>query len=113
MAGDLFKTKWDDGASTFADEADERRRKRARVGPTHLADVQWWTFEGGVTKPSKGTLTFGQSLSPGTKAWFIACWFNPPNQSGPATDPVSLLIQFGGLSKGTIRADQTGALKAT
>ena len=74
------------------------------VGEVPPADVQAWTFEGNVTKPSEIPLTVDQSLTPDTKVWFTAFWYNPRGLSGPATNPVSTLIQFGGLNKGTIRS---------
>jgi hypothetical protein len=78
------------------------------VGATPPDDVQDWTFQGGVSNPSKVTYTFDASIAPGSKVWFTAFWFNPRNQSGPATSPVSTVIQFGGISKGTLtRAEPT------
>jgi len=82
------------------------------VGVSPPGDFQNWTFESNVTRPSETTLSFDQSLALGTQVWFTAFWYNPRGQSGPATNPVSTLIQFGGLSKGTIRSTQTGTLKA-
>ncbi len=67
------------------------------VGPTPPAEIASWKFEGSTTRTTTD-VAFAPDLAPGTKVWVTAFWFNPRSQSGPACDPVSALIQFGGLS---------------
>ena len=81
------------------------------AGEVAPMDVQSWKSEGTATKPTEVTVTIDQSVEPGTTVWFTAYWFNARG-SGPATDPVSATIQFGGLSKGNILSAEPKARKA-
>jgi len=75
-------------------------------------DVQDWTFEGNWTNPSRITLHFDPTLSPGTKVWVTAFWFCSRAVSGPMATPVSTQIQFGGLSNGNLVSRNHGRRKA-
>ena len=68
------------------------------VGATPPASVDEWTFAGGTSK-NLIDIPFPMDLTPGTKVWITACWTNNKREAGPATEPISLLIQFGGLSQ--------------
>jgi hypothetical protein len=74
------------------------------VGETPPDDVQQWRFEGGVSSVSRVRYTFDQAIEPGTRVWFAAMWVNPRSQSGPVSEPVSTVIQFGGIGMGSLRA---------
>ena len=82
------------------------------VGEVPPADVQAWTFEGNVTKPSEIPLTVDQSLTPGTKVWLTAFWYSRRAVSGPAANPVSTQIQFGGLIVSNVKLTNTTRRKA-
>jgi hypothetical protein len=79
------------------------------VGETPPDDVLAWTFEGGVSSPSKVTYTFDQAIEPGTRVWFAAMWVNRKGQSGPVSEPVSTVIRFGGVAKGSVGREGTRA----
>jgi hypothetical protein len=72
------------------------------VGPTAPINVTDWTFATLVSKTTT-KLVFDSSLPPGTTVWVTAFWFSPALESGPAAKPVSAQIQFGGISKGSVR----------
>lgn len=82
------------------------------VGETPSMDTQAWTLQGNRGKPTKFVVDFDQSLEPGTTVWFTAFWYNARGESGPATEPVSATIQFGGMSKGTIQSSEPKARQA-
>lgn len=67
------------------------------VGETSPEDLSEWQFRGETTKTTF-EITFPASVEPGTKVWLTACWVNARGQSGPARDPMSTHIQFGGVS---------------
>ena len=69
----------------------------SHVGPTPPADLSGWTFQGNSGK-LEAEINFASSLAPGTMVWFTSFFFNPRKQSGPAGEPTSALIQFGGVS---------------
>jgi hypothetical protein len=61
-------------------------------------DVTKWTFQGVVGRVNKINITFPDTLPNGTQVFLTAFWFNGRKQSGPASDPVSLIIQGGGVA---------------
>lgn len=81
------------------------------VGETPPTNVQDWKSEGTATKPSEVTVTIDESVAPATTVWFTAFWFNARG-SGPATEPVSAVVQLGGLSKGNILSAEPKVRKA-
>lgn len=64
------------------------------VGPTAPADAAGWKFEAGTGRLDV-TLTFASDLAPGTKVWVTGFFFNRRKESGPAADPVGVLLQGG------------------
>ena len=68
------------------------------VGETWSSDERDWHTEGNTTR-AVTTLVLPQSVLPGTKVWLSATWSNPRAQTGPAAEPVSTFVQFGGLRK--------------
>ena len=67
------------------------------VGATPPGDVSGWTFEGNTGKTDI-TISFANTLVPGTKVWFSAVWFNGRKQSGPVSTPVSANLPGGSMS---------------
>ena len=65
------------------------------VGAAALTDERDWTFEG-LTSKTKMNVTFPNTVTPGSKVWFTAFWFNERKQNGPAADPVTTYLQGGG-----------------
>jgi hypothetical protein len=61
-------------------------------------DPTKWTFQGIVGKVNKINVTFPDTLANGTQVYLTAFWFNGRKQNGPASDPVALIIQGGGVS---------------
>ncbi len=68
------------------------------VGDQPPVDVDDWKFEGSQTR-TEVTIEFPTTLSPGTKVWITAFWFNPTSQSGPAAMPISRFINYGNMSQ--------------
>jgi hypothetical protein len=68
------------------------------VGAAPPATVEEWTFQGGTSR-NVIDIPFPIDLAPGTKVWLTAQWTNSKREAGVATDPISVLIQFGGLSQ--------------
>jgi hypothetical protein len=62
------------------------------VAPT---DEAGWTFEG-LTSKVKTSVSFPNTVAPGSKVWFTAFWFNERKQNGPAADSVTTNLQGGG-----------------
>jgi hypothetical protein len=60
-------------------------------------DVTKWSFEGVVGKVNKIDVTFPSNLANGTQVYLTAFWFNGRKQNGPASDPISLIVQGGGV----------------
>ena len=67
------------------------------VGATAPADVSGWTFEGNTGKTNL-TVSFANTLVPGTKVWISAFWFNGSKKSGPVSAPVSANLPGGSMS---------------
>jgi len=67
------------------------------VGETPPDELGEWFFQGNVTR-TLFEIEFPNSVAPGTKVWVTAAWTNPRGQAGPACDPVSTHVQFGGVS---------------
>jgi hypothetical protein len=61
------------------------------AAPTVEAD---WTTEG-ITTRTVVDITFPATVTPGSKVWFTAFFFNPRLQNGPAATPVSTNIAGG------------------
>jgi len=68
------------------------------VGEQPPSEIAAWKFEGGTSRTSL-TVEFDHGLTPGTKIWLTAFWFNPRLQSGPACAPVATQINYGGLAQ--------------
>jgi len=68
------------------------------LGETAPTSVSDWTFEGNTTRTIVN-IDIPASVTPGTKVWITAFWFNTKAESGPATPPVSTNIPGGGLSQ--------------
>jgi hypothetical protein len=64
------------------------------VGATPPSDVLEWDFQGDTTR-AVAEVEFPATLAAGTKVWITTCWKNPRFQTGPASEPVSLLIGGG------------------
>jgi len=88
------------------DAASSNRRKPAGVkgatvfsyvGTTPPEDIRAWKFEGSTTKDVID-VSFPDSVAPGALVWLTAFWFNNRSLSGPACNPVSTHLQFGGVS---------------
>jgi hypothetical protein len=60
--------------------------------PTSESD---WTNEG-ITTKTVIDVNFPATVTPGSKVWFTAFYFNPRKQNGPAADPVGTNIAGGG-----------------
>jgi len=70
----------------------------AFIGETAPANMAEWQSMGNFTR-TNGTLTFLSALvSPGSKVWLTASWFNPRGQQGPLSSPQSVYLA-GGLSQ--------------
>lgn len=67
------------------------------VGPTAPAELKDWTFQSSNTRTTVD-VDLPAEVPAGSTVWFTAFWFNPRLQSGPATTPVSTIMQYGGLS---------------
>ena len=68
------------------------------VGENAPADLNDWKFEFNSTKLSF-EIDPPVTVQAGTKVWFTAQWFNPRMEVGPATTPVSTVVQYGGLAQ--------------
>jgi hypothetical protein len=99
VSGWLVSLRLHDGEST-------RRAKPAGVkgatlfsyvGETPPSDIAAWKFEGSTTRTSTQVM-FSNQLTPGTKVWLTAFWFNPRLESGPACAPVGTQINYGGFA---------------
>ncbi len=62
--------------------------------PTNIAD---WVFEGNTTRTIVDVV-FPDSVAAGAKVWITCFWRNERDMSGPACDPISTYLQFGGVS---------------
>ncbi len=67
------------------------------VGPTAPTEWKDWTFCENTTRTTV-EIDLGASVPSGSTVWFTAQWFNPRMETGPATTPVSTVVQYGGLS---------------
>jgi hypothetical protein len=67
------------------------------VGETPPTDIAAWKVEGSTSKTATQVM-FPNQLTPGTKVWLTAFWFNPRLESGPACAPVGTQINYGGLA---------------
>ena len=65
------------------------------VGESAPTDPAAWKFEGGTTR-SIFDVTFDAELAPGTKCWITCQWLSRKMLAGPAAQPISTVIQFGG-----------------
>jgi hypothetical protein len=68
------------------------------IGESAPVELSEWTFHESVTRTTLD-VDLPASVAPGTIIWFTAYWFNPRQQSGPATTPVNTIMQFGGLAQ--------------
>ena len=68
------------------------------VGATPPAQLKDWTFCANITRTTLD-VDLPAEVASGSMVWFTAFWRNPKDQSGPATTPVSTMVQFGGLSQ--------------
>jgi hypothetical protein len=69
------------------------------VGETAPTTSEGWYFQGGTTK-ARFDVAFDASLPMGTKVWLTAFWKNERDQSGPACDPVAVVLLGGGALPG-------------
>jgi len=111
-------------AATFSLVDADRQTSRAKppyvigancfsaVGEVPPADVKDWKFEGGVSEPTNVEVRFDPTLAPGTKVWLTAFWYSRRAVSGPAANPVSTQIQFGGLIVSNVKLTNTTRRKA-
>jgi len=76
------------GASVFSVVADQP--------PADIAD---WKFEGILGRVNKVDITFPSTVTPGSKAYITAFWFNGRKQTGPSAQPLGLNIAGGGVSQ--------------
>ena len=53
-----------------------------------------WNFEGNTTR-TMVNVAFPATITPGSKVWFTAFWFNPRALSGPAATPVGTNLPGG------------------
>ena len=67
------------------------------VGETAPPELKDWTFHTNTTKTVLD-VDLPAGVASGSQVWFTAFWRNPRDQSGPATTPVSTVVQLGGLS---------------
>jgi len=58
--------------------------------PTAPGNSSLW-MQTNTTRP-RFVMTF-QQVEPGAKVWIAACWFNPRQQAGPASQPVYTHVQ--------------------
>lgn len=65
------------------------------VGATRPEDTGAGKFEGSISRTTFD-VAFPTTVAAGAKVWLTAFWFNPRAQSGPACEPVSAYVQFGG-----------------
>lgn len=68
------------------------------VGETPPEELSQWKFERNTTR-TVIEIDMPASVASGTKVWFSAFWRNAKDQSGPATTPISTVVQYGGLPK--------------
>lgn len=68
------------------------------IGEEAPIDLNEWKFEGNTTH-TVINIDPPPTVPSGTKMWFTAFWRNPRDQSGPATTPISTIVQWGGMSK--------------
>lgn len=67
---------------------------QGEIAPT---DPTKFTFAGNTTR-GEVQIVLPESLAPGTKVWATAFYFSPRKESGPACDPVSAVVQYGGMN---------------
>lgn len=68
------------------------------VGAAPPLELTAWTFHESTTRLLLD-VDLPSSIASGSTVWFTAFWFNPRLESGPATTPVSTVMQYGGLSQ--------------
>ena len=88
----------------FTDPTDPSRRGRppgvdgiavfSYVGEVAPTTDAGWHFEGNVTRMAVDVI-FPASVTPGSKVWLTAFFFNPRAMSGPAATPVSTYLPGG------------------
>lgn len=88
----------------FTDPTDPTRRGRppgvdgiaifSHVGEVAPTTNAGWNFEGNSTR-MKIDVVFPASVTPGSKVWLTAFFFNPRAMSGPAATPVSTYLPGG------------------
>jgi hypothetical protein len=64
------------------------------VGAVPPTDERAWTFEA-LTSRVKIDVEFPSRVTPGSRVWFTAFWFNQRKQRGPAATPVTTNLQGG------------------
>lgn len=86
-----------------AQNPDSKRRASGTIGASVFsfvgaeapADLSLFKFEGNTGK-TQVDVTFPVTVTPGTTVWLTAFWFNGSKQSGPASSPISALVNYGG-----------------
>jgi len=66
------------------------------VGASYPSDPAAWKFEGATTRPGFAVV-FPNALPPGAQVWICAAWTNARQQAGPASAPVTVNVQGGGM----------------
>ena len=64
------------------------------TGATPPADITKWVYQGQTSKLVVD-VQFSSTLASGTTVWLSAQWLNAKGESGPATFPVSTVLQGG------------------
>ncbi len=64
------------------------------IGATPPADITKWVYQGQTNK-LLCDVQFPSTLASGTTVWLSAQWLNAKGESGPATFPVSTVLQGG------------------
>jgi len=67
------------------------------VGDAPPEDVNDWKFEGNTTR-TVIDVEFPVGAAAGAKVYFTAFWYSARALSGPLCDPVSTVLQYGGVS---------------
>ena len=65
------------------------------VGEEAPTDPAAYKFEGNTGK-TRVDVAFAPTVTPGTTVWLTAFWFNGSKQSGPACNPISAVVNYGG-----------------
>lgn len=86
-----------------AQSPDSKRRPIATLGASVFSfvgaeapsDPAAYKFEG-ITGKTRVDVTFPPTVTPGTTVWLTAFWFNGSKQTGPACNPISAVLNYGG-----------------